>query len=102
MATATSTSINAPHVKHSQSSLGPSTSFFYHISLDPKETWTSNIFHNSRYLILCLRDGKLECISKGLGLPAFRKCNAVDDQQAVARINSYIAKVEASAALLND
>lgn len=94
----TATVINAPHVKRSESSLGGSTSVFCHISLDPRETWANNIFHNSRYLILCLRDGKLECISKGLGLPTFRKCSAADEQQATARINAYIAKVAASAA----
>lgn len=85
--------INAPYVKRSESSLGGSTSVFYHISLDPRETWINNIFHNSRYLILCLRDGKLECISKGLNMPTFRKCSAADGQQAASRIDAYIAKL---------
>ena len=89
----TATAINAAHVKRSESSLGPSTSVYYHISLDPRETWVNNIFHNSRYLILCLRDGKLECISKGLNMPTFRKCGAADEEQAAARVNAYIAKV---------
>ena len=94
---ATATSITAPHVKRSESSLGRSTSVFYHISLDPPETWINRIFHNSRYLILCLRDGKLECIGKGQGMPTFRKCSAVDEEQATDRINAYIIKVYFSA-----
>ena len=81
------------HLKVSDSSLGGSTSTFIHLSLDDKETWTNNIFHNSRYAIFGVQDGKVELISKGLGMPKFRKCNAKNEANVAEKIVKYCYSV---------
>jgi len=79
----------APYIKVSHSNLGPSTSYFIHLSLDNKEDWINNIFHNSRYAIFAIQDGKLELISKGLGMPKFCKCNAKDEKNIAEKVLKY-------------
>jgi hypothetical protein len=76
------------HLKVSESSLG-GPSVFVHLSLDYKDEWVNNIFHNSRYAIFCLADGKVELISKGLGMPKFRKSKADDVVKAAEKIVKY-------------
>ena len=63
--------------KEQTSTLGDSTSMFFHVSADPCESWQCGIFHNSRYGIFHLyREGgkiKLDLTSKGLKTLKFRK-----------------------------
>lgn len=77
------------YIKHSVSNLGGHTSNFVHLSLDDKEQWVNNIYHNSRYAIFSIQDGKLELISKGLGMPKFRKCNAKNEANVAEKIVKY-------------
>lgn len=78
------------HVDHS--TLGGHSSIFFKVSADAKNTWINNIFHNSRYGIFCLADGKLELISKGLNTSKFRKCKCNDEETALTKIQSWIEK----------
>lgn len=77
------------HFKFSTSSLGGHTSHFVHLSLDSKDNWTNNIFHNSRYAIFSISDGKVELISKHYNMPKFRKCNAKSEQNVAEKILNY-------------
>lgn len=77
------------HLKVSESSLGGHTSLFVHLSLDYKDEWVNGIFHNSRYAIFSLADDKVELISKGLGMPKFRKSKADDVVKAAEKIVKY-------------
>jgi len=79
--------------KGSESNLGPTTSCFIHLSLDKKEDWINGIFHNSRYAIFSIQNGKLELISKGLGMPKFRKSNAKSNEDVAAKIVRYCYSV---------
>ena len=81
------------YVKVSKESLGGHTSTFVHLSLDDKETWVNNIFHNSKYAIFSIADGKVELLSKGLGMPKFRKCNAKDEANVAEKIVKYCQSV---------
>lgn len=72
--------------------LGNSSSTFFKVSADAQETWINNIFHNSRYGIFCLRDNKLELISKGLNTTKFRKCKCIDEQTALQKIQQWMEK----------
>jgi hypothetical protein len=83
------TSEIAPYCVLSESNLGPTTSYFIHLSLDKKEDWINGIFHNSRYAIFAIQGGKLELISKGLDMPKFRKCNAKDEKNIAEKILKY-------------
>ena len=81
------------YVNVSKESLGGHTSVFVHLSLDNKETWAYNIFHNSRYAIFSIADGKVELLSKGLGMPKFRKCNAKNEENVAEKIVKYCQSV---------
>lgn len=82
-----------PYLKVSDSNLGPTTSYFIHLSLDNKEEWSNNIFHNSRYAIFSVQNNKLELISKGLGMPKFRKSKADNELKAAEKIVKYCQSV---------
>jgi hypothetical protein len=58
-------------VSHSELG-GPS--WFVQCAREDKKDWINGIFHNAHYGIFCLRDGKLELISKHHEMPKFRKC----------------------------
>jgi len=77
------------YMKVSSSNLGGTTSYFLHISLDKKEDWVNNIFHNSRYAIFALQSGKIELIAKHYQMPKFRKCNIKSAAQVAEKIASY-------------
>lgn len=81
-----------PYFHTQKSNLGPTTSVFFHISADVKEKWPYDIFHNSRYGIFCLRDNKLELISKGLKTTKFRKCKCVDEETALHKMQQWMEK----------
>ena len=81
------------HCKVSESSLGGHTSNFVHLSLDPKDSWINGIYHNSRYAIFSIADGKLELISKGLDMPKFRKSRADSESKVAEKIVKYCAGV---------
>lgn len=78
-----------PYIKVSESSLGGSTSFFIHLSLDKEQDWNYGIFHNSRYAIFSIQEGKLELISKGLNMPKFRKSPAKDEKSVAEKVLKY-------------
>ena len=46
--------------------------------------------HSSNFAI---QDGKLELISKGLGMPKFRKCNAKNEANVAEKIVKYCYSV---------
>lgn len=77
------------HFKFSSSELGGNKSYFVHLSLDKKEDWVNNIFHNSRYAIFSISNGKVELISKGLNMPKFRKSNIKSEQNLAEKIVNY-------------
>ena len=81
-----------PYLHIDNSTLGGHSSIFLKVSADPKESWTNNIFHNSRYGIFCLADGKLELISKGMNTTKFRKCKCNDQETALNKIKQWMEK----------
>lgn len=63
---------------------------FQYVTADNKENWINGIYHNSRYAIFSLNCvGKLELISKGLGMPKFRKCSVKGSIHAAEKIVKY-------------
>lgn len=83
-----------PFVSVSTSNLGGHSSYFIHLSLDPKDTWSYNIFHNSRYSIFSISDGKIEQLSCGSKSLKFRKSNAKDLDSVVNKIQLWFDKVK--------
>ena len=81
-----------PFINTEISTLGGHTSTFFKVSADTQDDWINNIFHNSRYGIFCLADGKLELISKGLNTTKFRKCKCNDEQTALDKIAQWMSK----------
>lgn len=82
-----------PFVNVSTSHLDGHSSYFIHLSLDPKDTWSYNILHNSRYSIFAIRDGKIEQLSCGSKSLKFRKSNAKDVDAIVNKIQLWFDKV---------
>ena len=78
-----------PYVYIDESSLGESSSKFIKISLDAKEDWSYGIYHNSRYAIFCIRDEKMELISKHFNMPKFRKSNVKSDADIMNKLIKY-------------
>ena len=81
-----------PYITIDNSTLANHTSTFFKVSADTQDKWINNIFHNSRYGIFCLADGKLELISKGLNTTKFRKCKCNDEETALTKIAQWIEK----------
>ena len=81
-----------PYLSINTSTLGGHSSIFINVSADTQDNWINNIFHNSRYGIFCLADGKLELISKGLNTTKFRKCKCNDQETALTKIAQWIEK----------
>jgi len=81
-----------PYLSIDNSTLGGHSSTFLKVSADTQESWINGIFHNSRYGIFCLTDGKLELISKGLNTTKFRKCKCNDEQTALQKIQQWMEK----------
>jgi len=84
------TQMSFPYLFTETSTLANHTSIFFKVSADTKESWIHGIFHNSRYGIFCLADGKLELISKGLNTTKFRKCKCNDESTALQKIQSWM------------
>ena len=74
-----------------ESSLGGSTSTFIRVAVESPEDWNYNIFHNAHYGIFCLRDNKLELISKHFEMPKFRKCKCNSFEIAQSKVQQWIA-----------
>ena len=81
-----------PYLSTQTSTLGGHNSTFFKVSADTQESWINGIFHNSRYGIFSLADGKLELISKGLNTSKFRKCKCNDEETALTKIAQWIEK----------
>ena len=82
--------LNFPFVSINHSILGgkENISIIIRLSLDKKEDWSFDIFHNSRYAILHLSNiGKLELFSKGHDIPKFRKCTVKDINKLIEKLN---------------
>lgn len=90
------TGINAPEISVGMSTLGGKdrATVQIRLSLDPKSAWANAIYHNSRWAMFSLeRDGRLENFAGERLAPTFRKTKYKDVQDAIKRINDWIAKV---------
>lgn len=61
-----------PYVAVSTATLAGHSSLHVRVSLDPRDQWVNGIYHNSRYSMFTIRDGKIEQIAM-YGLAKFRK-----------------------------
>lgn len=80
------------HVRVSYTALGGAerASLFVHASLQKKEDWPYNIFHNADYAIFCLDyQEKMELISRHYEMPKMRKCKIKSLEDAAHKIVSY-------------
>ena len=66
---------------------------FLDLSLEARHSWPNEIFQNSRFLQLVVRDGAVRCITKSYKLPTFRKCKANTPEQVVRVVNRYLDRV---------
>lgn len=65
------------------------------LSLDPKESWVNNIFHNSDYAMFSIgADGAMEVFSRSHTVAKFRKSRAKSVDDVAKRINDWIAKAK--------
>jgi hypothetical protein len=90
------TGIKAPWVRVNKSTLGGPTraSAMITVSLDPKNDWINDILQNSRYFNMSYNiDGTLELFSGGHKMPKFRKTKAKNVEDAIGKINKFIALV---------
>ena len=84
-----------PHVKVSKMTLGGDerVTVFAHLSLDAPKTWSNNIYHNSRYLIVSFsRDGIIKetsSFSSRETKTKFRKSRFKDLKGAVAKLKQW-------------
>lgn len=69
--------------------LGGNPARFIYVSKDYQSDWPNNIFHNSRYAIFSLNEGKLELLSKDRDLPKFRKCAISSVEKALEKIDQW-------------
>lgn len=97
--------IQSPVVNAKASTLGGAdkAAVMIYISLDPKSEWSNGIFENSRNAKMELdRDGTLEMFG-GWVKPAkpMRKTKVKSVQDAIAKINKYIAEIKPVALTLN-
>lgn len=86
--------VKAPYVKGYVSRLGgpEKASVMFSVSLDPKSEWHNGIMQNSRYLNMALHgDGEFYQVS-GMR-PPFRKTRVKSAEDAVAKLNKYLASV---------
>jgi hypothetical protein len=77
-----------PYVDVTFSTLGGTAkaSILIRLSMDPKEEWANNIFHNSRYAHFSLHPGsKLEQFSRSR-TSKFRKCTIKSVEHAAEKI----------------
>ena len=79
-----------PYVILNLSSLGGHKSLIIKLSLDKKEEWINNIFHNSRYIILHISsDGKIELCSKGLNTSKMRKGTVSTIEDVIKKVTKW-------------
>jgi hypothetical protein len=90
------TGIKAPWVRVNKSTLGGPTraSAMITVSLDPKKDWVNDILQNSRYFNMSYNiDGTMELFSGGRNMPKFRRARVKNVEDAIERINKFIALV---------
>lgn len=89
--------VKLPFIKGQFSTLGgpENVSVLFRGSLDPQETWSNNIFENSRYFHMRFeRNGRMEMFSKGYTIKTkFRKAKAKSLDDMIKRTNDWIKKV---------
>jgi len=90
--------LKAPWIQVSVSKLGgPGRhSVMMKLSLDPESEWNNKILHNSRYAMFAFDGGKIEQHARHYKLLNFRKSKYKDVQDAIKKINKWIAKAEAA------
>ena len=85
------------HLRASKATLGGEdrATLFVHASLQKKEDWSYNIFHNSPYGIFSIScDDKMTLISSGPNMPKFRKCKIKSLQHAAEKIVAYFESAQ--------
>ena len=86
------TIIHSPYVKAQISTLGgpERASLTIWTSLQPKEQWTNNIYHNSPYAIFHVwHDGSMDATAQ-YTMPKFRKTRVKSVDDALNKINAYL------------
>jgi len=86
--------VKAPYVYTQLSTLGgpDKASIIIKGSLDAKSKWLNDILHNSRYFMIRLDiDGTLELFAKHFQMPKLRKSTVASVDDAIAKINKYLA-----------
>jgi len=78
-----------PYAQVKRGSLGGHTSITVYVSLDPREWWINGIYHNSRYSIFSISDGKMEQIARHHKVPKFRKCKIKDFDHVVSKLMEW-------------
>ena len=69
------------------------TGITIHMSLDPKDKWVNNIFHNSRFAIFMIDgSGSCELIGKNTNMPKFRKSQIKSSEHLIERLTKYISE----------
>ena len=93
--------IHAPYVQVSVSRLGgvENVAIMLRASLEPEEEWTNGIFHNSRYIILHIKNYGEITLAGDSGIKSewrpvlkkrFRKTKFKSWGEAIDKINSYL------------
>ena len=82
-----------PYYYVERSTLGgeENASLIVKVSLDPKEQWINGIYHNSRYAMFHIGEGKVELFSQSK-TEKFRKCNAKSIEEAANKIIAWSSK----------
>lgn len=90
--------LKAPWVQAYVSKLGgPGRhSVMLKLSLDPEAEWNNKILHNSRYAMFQFNGGKIEQHARHYKIAKFRKSKFKDVQDAINKINKWIAKADAA------
>ena len=78
-----------PYVLVDSPSLGGHSSLIIKLSLDKKEDWLYDIFHNSRYAMFHVSDGKIELFSKGLNTAKMRKGNVSTIEDVIKKVTKW-------------
>lgn len=78
-----------PYVAVSTATLAGHSSLHVRVSLDPKDKWVNGIYHNSRYSMFTIRDGKIEQIARHYDLAKFRKSKFKGFDDAVSKLKKW-------------
>lgn len=78
-----------PFVFVDSPSLGGHNSLIIKLSLDKKEDWLYDIFHNSRYAMFHISDGKIELFSKGPNTAKMRKGKVSTMEDVMKKVTKW-------------